>query len=345
MSTEVNPIPYRETARESIRANGAFDGTYVAMNTLATMIACYGLFENSPAVIIGAMIVAMLLGPIAAVGLALVDSDAALLRKSLLALAGGAGGVMLTAFVLGWLHRDVPITDEIMARTAPNFMDLMIALAGGAAGAIAAVTPRISLSLVGVAIATALVPPLSSCSLLLARGEYKLAGGAFLLAFTNMVAIQLAFSAVLWLNGFRRVSAVAGLQLGTFLKRNAVSIALLVVLAVVLASNLNRLIANEVFKESVEGVLRETINRSPGNYVVDVRFKQAGETALVLAVVRGPHPPTPQEVAALESRLPSPPRAGKTELRVRFVETLTITRGGETTDMGGATEPLTRALP
>ena len=137
MSTKVNPSQFSETVRHSIRVNGALDGTYVAMNTLATMIACYGLFENSPAVIIGAMIVAMLIGPIAAVGLALVDSDTPLLRKSLMALAGGVCGVMLTAFILGWLHRDVPITDEIMARTAPNFMDLMIALAGGAAGAVA----------------------------------------------------------------------------------------------------------------------------------------------------------------------------------------------------------------
>ena len=338
MSTEVSPSQFSETARQSIRINGRFDGTYVAMNTLATTIACYGLFENSPAVIIGAMIVAMLIGPIAAVALALVDSDTALLRKSLLALAGGVCGVMLTAFILGWLHRDVPITSEIMARTAPNFMDMMIALAGGGAGAIAATTPRISMAFVGVAIATALVPPLSAASLLLARGEYRLAGGAFLLAFTNIVAIQFAFSAVLWLNGFRRVPAVAGVQFGTFLKRNAVSVAVLVALAVVLASNLNRLISNEIFKSSVEAVLRGAIDRSPGNYLVDVRLDKMGEATIVSAVVRGPRPPTAQEVAAMESRLPPPPGGAKTELRVRFVKTLIINRDGEVTDHGTTSE-------
>jgi uncharacterized hydrophobic protein (TIGR00271 family) len=342
MSTEVNPNHSSETVRQTIRLNGAFDCTYVAMNTLATMIACYGLFENSPAVIIGAMIVAMLIGPIAAVGLALVDSDTALLRKSLLALAGGVCGVMLTAFILGWLHRDVPIPDEIMARTAPNFMDLMIALAGGAVGAIACITPRISMAFVGVAIATALVPPLSSASLLLARGEYRFAGGAFLLAFANMVAIQFAFSAVLWLNGFRRVSTVGRLQLGTFLKRNAVSVALLIALAALLISNLDRLIANEVFKSSVDGVLRETINRSPGNYLVDVRFDTVGKDSAVLAVVRGPRPPTPQEIAALESRLPRSPHGTQTELR--FVETLIIDREGEVTEAGKTAQPTKGAL-
>ncbi len=132
--------------------------------------------------------VAMLIGPIAAVSLALVDSDFALLLKSLLALGGGICGVMLTAFLLGWLHRHIPITAAILARTAPNFMD-MIALVGGTAGAIATIAPRISTAFVGVAISTALLPPLTSASLLVARGDYDLVGSAFLLALTNMVAI------------------------------------------------------------------------------------------------------------------------------------------------------------
>jgi hypothetical protein len=73
---------------------------------------------------------------------------------------------------------DIPITSEIMTRTAPNFLDLMIALAGGVAGAYATVSFRLSLALVGVAIATALVPPLASAGILLARGEISLALGA-----------------------------------------------------------------------------------------------------------------------------------------------------------------------
>ena len=325
---------FRESVRQSIRTNGAFDATYVSMNTLATLIACYGLFENSPAVIIGAMVVAMLMGPIASVALALVDSDMPLLRTSLLALVGGAVGVMATAFILGCIHRDVPVTDEILARTAPNFMDMMIALAGGAAGAIATITPRLSSAFVGVAIATALVPPLSVSSLLLARGEYHLSGAAFLLAFTNMVAIQFAFSGVLWLMGFRRVSSVAGIQFGTFLKRSAVSLILLAGLALVLVSNLQRLISTEVFKSSVERTLTQKVNASPGSHLVEVRFDQAGQTTIALAVVRGPHAPTAQEIAELESKLPLTPAGTKAELRVRFVETMILNRNGEVIDAG-----------
>ena len=141
------------------------------MNGMAATIASYGLLANSPAVVIGAMIVAMLMGPIVGISLALVDSDTKTLLKSLLSLLSGAVTVLATAIIIGALHKDIPMTSEILVRTVPNFLDLMIALAGGAAGAYATVSFRSSLALVGVAIATALVPPLSSASILLARGE------------------------------------------------------------------------------------------------------------------------------------------------------------------------------
>jgi uncharacterized hydrophobic protein (TIGR00271 family) len=165
------------------------------MNVLAAIIATYGLFANSPAVVISAMIVAVLLGPIVGISLALVDIDTKLLVKSLTSLLVGAIGVVATAFIIGTIHQDIPITNEIMARTAPNLLDLMVALAGGAAGAYATVSPRLSIAVVGVAIAVALVPALSAAGVLFARGEVDLAFGALLLVLTNMVAIQFAASA------------------------------------------------------------------------------------------------------------------------------------------------------
>ena len=72
--------------------------------------------------------------------------------------------------MLGVIHRNIELTGEIYSRTAPNLMDLMIALGGGAAGAYAMISTRLSVAFVGVAIATALVPPLSASALCLARG-------------------------------------------------------------------------------------------------------------------------------------------------------------------------------
>jgi uncharacterized hydrophobic protein (TIGR00271 family) len=136
------------------------------------------------------MIIAMLLGPITGISLALVDSDLKFLLKSLTTLFAGALVVITTGLVIGTIQDDLPLTEEILARTSPNLADLVIALAGGAAGAYATVSPRLSVAFVGVAIATALVPPLCAANILFTRGEFALGSGAILLTFVNIVAIQ-----------------------------------------------------------------------------------------------------------------------------------------------------------
>lgn len=84
----------------------------------------------------------------------------------------GVAVVMPIAYCIGKLNQDLPLTSEILSRTDPGIFDLIIALAGGAAGAYAAVSPRLSTGVVGVAISTALVPPLAACGICLARNEH-----------------------------------------------------------------------------------------------------------------------------------------------------------------------------
>ena len=209
------PDPYA-----AIRANAQLSVPYVAMNVLATVLACCGLFADSAAVVIGAMIVALLLGPITGVALSLVDADHRLLVGAFRSLLVGAVAVYGTGLVFGVVLRDLPVTTEILARTSPSILDLVVALAGGAAGAYASVSPRLSVGLVGVAIATALVPPLASSAILVARAEYQLGWRAFLLAFTNIVAIQFASSVVLFATRERRATDTAA-STSRWLKRNA----------------------------------------------------------------------------------------------------------------------------
>jgi len=313
------------TARANIVANSQFDMAYVVMNGLATVIACYGLFSNSPAVVIGAMIIAMLLGPISGVALGLVDNDNALLRKALGTLGGGIAVVYLTALVLGLVHRDILLTTEIYARTNPNLMDLMIGLAGGAAGAYAMISPRLSVAFVGVAIATALVPPLASSAVCLARGEFSLAFGAFLLALTNIVAIQVASSLVMWLGGFRGAPRTIHAR---ELKRNLLSVVLLGALAVFLAIQFRRVMASEVYEATVRTALSAAATEHTGAYLTDLRVQKTGDRALVVAVYRTPTPFTPADVAVLESRIPRMPGASELELRVRSVPVTVASRSG-----------------
>lgn len=315
--------------RASIGAASSLSKGYLLMNSLAATIASYGLLANSASVVIGAMIVAMLLGPISGVALALVEGDTRLLRQGLGTLAAGVAVVMLTGFVIGLVHRDIPITTEMLSRTAPNLIDLMVALASGAAGIYAAISPRLSVALVGVAIATALVPPLCTACLLLSRGAVDHALGALLLALTNMVAIQFAASLVFWLSGFGQLPTRSGGSWVSFVRSNALSLVVLGLLAVVLSNSLHQLVEGELYESATRSVLQATINNRPGCYLVDVRFDrtQPGKT-LVRAVIRGPTPPTGAQVAALENQLPRPPELGAVELRIRFVKTLSIDRHG-----------------
>lgn len=321
-----DPQQQKQTICDSIRKNAAFTAPYATMNALATCVACYGLLQNSTAVVIGAMIIAMLLGPISGIALALVSGDNVLLRKGVAAEAGGALIVLGVAFVLGKAHQDMPLTQEILARTSPNILDLLIALFGGAAGAYATVSPRLSVGLVGVAIATALVPPLATCSICLARGETRLALGGFLLFFANLVAIQFASSVVMFLHGYHKIGkqAVGGRALAS---RNALTLLLLVGLAALLGYNFSQSLAKQSFETTTRHLLEHELLAYPGVYLADLRFQQEGSVQRVTAVLRTPYSFSPERVATLEAKLPAP--KGETlELHIRSVITKETTRDG-----------------
>lgn len=332
MSSQLDhsPMNHEEIVRAGIHSGAELSAAFILMNILAATIASYGLFANSPAVVIGAMIIAMLLGPITGISLALVDNDLKSLWRSILTLLSGALVVIATGFIIGIIHKDVPITREILARTSPNLADLVIALAGGAAGAYATVSPRLSVAFVGVAIATALVPPLCAANILFARGEMALGSGALLLTFTNIVAIQFASSVVFWFTGFRKISRTQGLPFLIFLKSNAISIVILCVLAFVLTDSLHEILSKRLYESASQATLRKEIDSSAGSHLVEVRFEEtAAGKNIVRAVVRGPNPPTAAQVASLESKLPATPKGKSAELRIRFIQTIIITKEGQ----------------
>ncbi|MDH7600908.1 MAG: DUF389 domain-containing protein [Armatimonadota bacterium] len=305
--------------RESIAERAAFSSAYVTMNALAAVIASYGLLQDSSAVVIGAMIVALLLDPLMGIALALVDANNSLLRKALLTEIGGVAIVFAISIIIGRIHQDIPIGRAIISRTAPNIMDLVIALAGGAAGAYTAISPRVSTSLVGVAIATALVPPLCTSGLLFARGETHLALGAFLLFFANLVAIQISSSFVFWLHGYHEITGVMRLNRRVLLLHHGPSVALLIALVVILGLNFKQSMAARRFEIDVRNVLTREIASHPGSFLADLRIDQKEGKTLVTAVVRTPFSFGPGEVASMQRKLPA--NALPVELHIRSVIT------------------------
>jgi uncharacterized hydrophobic protein (TIGR00271 family) len=247
----------------------------ITLTALSTVIAAFGLIANSPAVVIGAMLVAPLMRPIIGIAAALVLGRP---RAEFIS----AGLVLLTtaeAFVISLLvglavpsFRVITLTPELLARTAPTLLDLGIAVAAGAAGAYLTVRGPSGGAIAGVAVAVALLPPLSACGILLAHGNDHLAGGAFVLFLTNLVGIVLSAVVVFLITGLvdhRRLSGLRWL---------AVAAPLFVVLAV--AYPLGRRSLHTFQVSSDEGRIRS---------VLLPRLRDAGLGIQSLTVIRRDH--------------------------------------------------------
>lgn len=294
-------IDYPEI-RVKIEANALPSKMYFVMNILSAIIASYGLVTNSAAVVIGAMLVAMMLGPITGVALAIIDYRMPLLRKSLFTVLAGVSLVIFVGFLIGTLHSAQPLTAEILSRTQPTSMDLMIALAGGTAGAYAMVSPHLSVAVVGVAVATALVPPLAASGILFAHGELSMGLGAALLALTNIIAIQFTNAMVLWLLGFRRLvdDDYKSNTYLTFLRRNAITILLLAGVGTYLTINLQTNAKQQVFESSVKQAINDHFI-DQGNVLTNTQFTKANGNQIVRAVIRGETIPNSSDVNEIEA--------------------------------------------
>ena len=331
MQTTLHPVTEVEIneVRENLILASKLTWNYVIMNGLAASIATYGLFANSPAVVIGAMIVAMLLGPIASLALGIINSNVGLMTTSLLTLLVGIVVVCAVSAFWGWVNIDSPITNEILIRTAPNLMDLIIATAGGMAGALSLMHKRLATAVVGVAISTALVPPLSSASILLARGEFELSREAFLLTFTNIVGIQFGYSLVLWLKKIEFVPEKHRQPFLAFITRSSIGLSIMIGLGILLTHNLVSTINKFNFETRTRAMLVKEFESMHGSLLNEVRYQKEDGKLIIRAVMIGPNAPNTNTVAAFEEKIAPNYLKIPNELRIRFIKTNVITSNGE----------------
>lgn len=183
----------RDEVVASIEKGVVFRGVNLWVLIFATMIASLGLNVNSAAVIIGAMLISPIMGPIMGVGLSLGINDFDLLKKSLRNFTLMFIVAIVTSTVYFLLTPLGDARSELLARTVPTTYDVLIALFGGLAGIVAqSRKDRTSTVIPGVAIATALIPPLCTAGYGLATGQFRYFLGAFYLFFINSVFIALA---------------------------------------------------------------------------------------------------------------------------------------------------------
>lgn len=177
---------------ETIRNGVEFKGANLWILIFATFIASLGLNVNSTAVIIGAMLISPLMGPIMGVGLAIGQNDFELLKRSLKSYLVATLFSVITATLYFSFTPLNEVQSELLARTSPTIYDVFIALFGGMAGIVALSTKEKGNVIPGVAIATALMPPLCTAGFGLATGNLLYFLGAFYLYFINSVFISLA---------------------------------------------------------------------------------------------------------------------------------------------------------
>jgi uncharacterized hydrophobic protein (TIGR00271 family) len=311
----------RSATRELVASGAALTASYLAMNAAATLLAGFGLLQNSPAVIIGAMLIAMLFGPLVGIALGLAEANLPLLARSILTEIAGASWVLGIGYIVGMASRNLSVGTEILSRTSPTILDLLIGLVGGLAGAFTFVSTGLASVIVGVAIATALVPPLTSCGILLARHLPGLAAGAFLLFLANFTAIVVGAMIVFWLAGHRPYVA------HKVWAPRLIAFVLLAVLGVHLTVTFRRTIAQSLLQSVIRKTLSDEMEKIPGARLISVTLEPRHGTSVAWVVVRTPQPVSPEQVAYLNDLVNNV--AGSTlDLHLRSVITAETTREG-----------------
>ncbi len=184
---------------------------YVTMTLISAIVATAGLLLDSPAVVVGSMVIAPLIGPALAAGVGTVCNEQELFRHGVKYQLGGIVVAVAGAAVFAWLLRtaflvppgtDIAGVGEISERIAPDLLSLPVALGAGIAG-ILSLSTGISVALVGVMIAAALIPPAAAAGIAIAWGDPWAALGSTVLVFVNVLSVNFAGLLTLWYTGYR----------------------------------------------------------------------------------------------------------------------------------------------
>ena len=192
----------REEIWNEVWEQAKFGQTYVMFVVLSTIVAALGMLTDNVAVVVGAMVIAPLLGPNLAFSVGVALGDRTLIGRAMLTNAVGLFVALGLSVIIGLLWSGGTDAGELASRAQVDFSGMAIALASGAAAALSLVT-GISSALMGVMVAVALLPPTSAIGIFLGTGQVAMAGSAAMLLAVNLVSINLAAHSVLLWQGIR----------------------------------------------------------------------------------------------------------------------------------------------
>jgi uncharacterized hydrophobic protein (TIGR00271 family) len=334
--------------------NAALDSSYIdieyaALLILASLIALFGLLENSAAVIIGAMLISPLMNPILSAALALLLGDGNLGKRSVVVLGLSTAGAVGITWLVASLTPLTQATPEILARTTPNLLDLFIALLSGLAGTLALRGGSVAMTILpGVAIAVAVVPPLSVVGYGLSTHQGSVAGGAFLLFITNLVAIIISAVAMFRVIGFRPLREAEHGR-WKFKYRVGISVIVLVLLSIPLFLTLREAAIQVTTRSELQRELNSAFAADKAS-VSDLTFSRLRDGLLIQATLRTSHYVETDAILSVEDVLRKRFGSG-TDLRI---EQILVAQGGVTATppvraqnpiLGGVVKPVEQSIP
>jgi uncharacterized hydrophobic protein (TIGR00271 family) len=287
---------------EELRQGSDPRKAFFMLVAVSTLIAAFGLAMNNTAVVIGAMLVAPLMTPILGLALGLLRGSPHLIG---LAARSEALGVVVSigmGFILGMtLPSYFDITPEMLSRTEPGVADLLVAVLAGIAGAYALIDEKLSPALPGVAISTAIVPPLANCGMCLALGAYEGAAGSFLLFFTNFLSILLVSGLVFHVAG---MSQAFRLKEGRkIVRRFGVALLGFVIVTSLLSFELIKLYADRQLQKQIAIMLQKEFSSLRITNLDKLVIESKDDGILVRADVNAADVVAPRTISAIEQRL------------------------------------------
>jgi uncharacterized hydrophobic protein (TIGR00271 family) len=258
---------------------------YFLMLTAANLIALSGLITNSAPVIIGAMLISPLMGPILSFGFAFTTGAKQIWKRSVRKITFSIVVTLVVAALASFLSPMKEITQEMLSRTRPNLYDLIIAFLAGSAGAAALCTKKNYLTVVpGVAIATAVIPPLSVAGFGIGVWNYNLFFGGLFLFFTNFVAITIATGIVFFIYGFRP-RMITETDLSQLKKRLAYLGTVLFIISIPLIYTLHVSINEVWLRGEMHRLLKQEFDREKISHLMTFDYSKTRDGKLAISVM------------------------------------------------------------
>lgn len=311
-----------------VRRSARGDTDFIFMIVAATAIAALGLYLDSAVVIIGAMLVAPLMSPILAAGLAVAQGDGRLLGLATRSAARGTGIAWCAACIIGAALPEANVTGEMLRRANPTLLDAAVACASGATGAYAVSRKGVSSSLPGAAIAVSLVPPLATSGMALSMGALHVAWESFLLFMVNMAAVAAAAGVVfVWMGFSPEIDQVGRHR--TFGKGMAGLGAMFIAVTIPLAWAALQPHGEDLLGERVDFALAVSADATGVARVSKADYREQDGELVVSATLEVERPLEKQEIEAFHNRIET---ATGLPVQLKLKSTLVATVGGKPAD-------------